>query len=802
MITQLKPLQSQLLSVLGGQLSYNDSSCSSPPVAVNDAWYSVIDRPLDSRADSVQHAWYQGPAAPFSPRRSMAHDAAFVHLGSIGDLSSGWLQSFTLVGGHRVTGLRSDSDSNASVLTSVDMFADVYECVLPTASASLDPLLHSNVTFCAWNDRNASAAPPLWPADSTPLPVSGAASLRANGGLGGIRIGGRTSRAAVAAWTATLPVLDDDGGDVDLREMAANISLLLSPYFGRPAQSEQDVMAARHNLSLVYRLHEDELSDPLAPFNLGSDHVVAHFQADMRHLPLLQQVSTVHNQPFAFADSPANASSWYSPQAASSLNTTRPLFNFRLRRIGHGMSLRSYWSLWGWQIISGGRSGDAYSNDWIRLSSTRCAPPDDPAYAAALGPVELLTMFNPIDGIPMMPLHQQIVSGAAQVRCAADHHWVPPLRETQLELHCAPNGMWMSLDAQTVRRCVLGLNCSWPEVDLGFEQCELPVPTIESIDVVVKDYRPISDLVRVDNVTLADVPIGLGTFIVRGRFFSLPLRVMVGGVECDLPQLWTSNDTASARLCEAVSGSERCEEYAPEVRCTLPAVWGIHLPVVVTSGFHSEQAEVANGALPTISSTPPRIAGINSSYCELAERHGGIFPSLSLINCPNDVAFNLSVRFWSFTTITQQPVTVRLATRDMLDCSQRVVAADPGLDEQVEEVVCTVAPRVGSNLPLRLFQLQESRDEATLSFAGCRPGWRTNNNAIFNASSGNPCLPCPVGHSTQNASAQSDCAPCPPGTFADSTGQAQCEPCPVGFYMPTVNASQCWPCSVNSWKPL
>jgi hypothetical protein len=57
-------------TLVGGQLSYDDSSCSSAPVTVNEQWWMRMELSLTERwPPFVNASWEALPPAPFSPRR-------------------------------------------------------------------------------------------------------------------------------------------------------------------------------------------------------------------------------------------------------------------------------------------------------------------------------------------------------------------------------------------------------------------------------------------------------------------------------------------------------------------------------------------------------------------------------------------------------------------------------------------------------------------------------------------------------------------------------------------------------------
>ena len=126
--------------------------------------------------------------------------------------------------------------------------------------------------------------------------------------------------------------------------------------------------------------------------------------------------STFHHLPFAFANHPDN-SSWFVQQAASSMNTTRPQFNFDLRRRSHRVHNSGYnqvgiegtsvkrgnggtapksLHLWS-SYYGGGRSGNMFYSDWIIMHVVRRLPPVDPSFADALGAIRLLPLQVSLD---------------------------------------------------------------------------------------------------------------------------------------------------------------------------------------------------------------------------------------------------------------------------------------------------------------------------------------------------------------------------------------------------------------------
>ena len=100
------------LEVAGGQLSYDDRSCSSAPVTVNDVWGVEYNQTTAQRVGE----WMQRSPAPFSPRRV---DARCV--GLAGDLLC------ALGGGSRHLSISAVGDDEAR-LTATVQYMDVWRC--------------------------------------------------------------------------------------------------------------------------------------------------------------------------------------------------------------------------------------------------------------------------------------------------------------------------------------------------------------------------------------------------------------------------------------------------------------------------------------------------------------------------------------------------------------------------------------------------------------------------------------------------------------------------------------------------
>ena len=737
---------SALAGITGGQLSYSDPSCHASPVSVNETWYAVLN--VDNTS-----SWYRGPDAPFSARRSQQHDPYFAHS------TSKSMFSALLVGGMRILSHRVNESTGLAVLTAVEMYADVWECVMPDR-----PLV--GVSICNWGLRD-------FPADSTPLPTAGGPQLWASGGVGNALIGGQTSLAAIAAFRNTPPNLRLEPHKVNMSLIQVNLTVLVSPRMGSPAATLDELMQARQQLPLTWTVEEEEINGD-SPYRLGSDWVISRYAFDVyQHWYNFPAVSAVHYQPMAMIERPEQ-SDLFNLQEVSSLNTTRGLFNFPLRRLGHGSSLRSIQSQWVLQTVSGGRSGESYNNDWLELCDPACMQLEESVYRYALGPVIASgTVWNK-------------AGDTRSVICADGYHWEPPSSSLRVTLTCAPNGMWMNLDTLTVQSCQPDeRDCAFPLVDLGFDECEEPRPVLHRITAYGAN--------NLDNFTIVDVfPIGLLSLTIYGSYFSLPLKVLVGGRECEQPELWTSANGTSAQVCQDDGIGRVCELYADEVHCLMPVIYGLNLPVTMQSGFSGFLVEVLGGrGVATISPIAPIIYNISSPECTYSSQ-------VQLTNCSIANPFTVTIKVEYPTVAPGFPLSAYLASSDRLNCTAFLEYQGDTLYASDYRADCVVRPRLGQLLPLVVLQNGlplQSLGTASMSFRSCGAGTTTNVASLTN-SSAPVCLPCPPGYFS--ASGESACEPCRPGTFANESGLAVCSLCEPGYHMPYSNATTCATCPLNS----
>ena len=748
-----------LVGILGGQLSYFDTTCRSSPVALNDTYYAIT--PLINASS----AWYQGPDAPFTARRSQRLDSYFTHMRLTQDKQAELLlmPSATLVGGmriisHRLTG------SLQTVLTAVEMFADVWECTFPK-------IVHFNRSHCNWME-------PAKPADSVPLPVVGGPYQWASGGIGGAQIGGQSSLAGITALRNALPRLDWEVANVDLSQLKTNMTLIIDPRFGEQPLNMKELMEARQYLPLSFVLDEAELTSD-SPYTLGADWVVSRYMFALTPWDA-PQASTAHHQPLAFADTPAQSTQWVY-QAESSRNTTRPLFNFPLRRFGHGSSLRTFHGVWGYSALSAGRSGDTFYNDWITLCSQGCMPVDDPLYRQSLGRVEPVRTQADVQR-SYQPGH------AISARCGAGLHWEPPAKNDQVSLQCGANGMWMNYELMTVQSCqpdTHKLNCTHPLVDRGFEKCEVVTPRITGLSL--------ESSTNLDNVTIAGALVNGGQVLtIYGSYFTQPLAVLVGGLECMSVELWlTGNDTTPVQLCQhQVNNRTVCQAFADQVRCSIPAVFGLRLPVEVIDGFSFLLADVygSETGAATISSTAPVILQLESAACVSPD-------SLTLRDCPATRPFNITV-FAQAASMSNADATLVFLGPRALGCGEWM--PDMGSPDRAIKI-CLVHPQLGTSLPLTLAQpgiiAPAISFSALLTFQSCSAGTFIDLQAAASGTS-SLCTPCAPGFTS--LAGQYKCDVCRPGSFANKSGLAACLLCEPGQYMANTNATVCLTCPPNS----
>ena len=790
------------LRVVAGQLSYasNDShTCSAAPTTVNDVWLVTVN----SSSREVIGNWSLDEAAPFSPRRFHRLDSCSDTAGfDVYRYSPAFGTDCWMMGGIAYTALSSDAAGQARLSGSV-VFSDSY---------------YFTSDWGGWRDSFALPAP----LDASPL------TMHSDRSEFGMDLGGRTSQRFLDQWRRTRPLVDTP--DSDMQQLAINLTLLTLLIDGDRLQ-----------LPLNATLDEGELNDPQGPYQLGSDWMTAFVKVLNR-----DAMGVIYPQPRAVADSPTDAS-WFVPQAASSFNTSRPQLNFALRRHSHRSS-RATWPEWRldpddlglfelW-TLSGGRSGATYFNDVISVQPTLCLPPVDPSFWDVLGAG--LRMRLPVAGT-------QAALGAAfggwsaldaplTVYCDDGWHFEPPLEDSEVDLHCVVNGMWMDPTVYTIRRCVPDrLNCALPLQDLGERYCQPALPVITRISASYYErLGDVSSLITVtgpDEVTLEDVPVRELTLTIWGNAFFRPLQVRVDGYECDEPTLEVQGTHGPAVVdfnftsLPGVRAVLIAGEWGDVITCQLPPTLGVRMAVVVISGIIGSQVEVSQHLAPrvaTLSNAAPALTRISNTSAADCWQDPRQLPPLALSSCPNDRGFEVTVCATRASigeqeeVLSVQAVLEDGATRWTLQCSPLWVGdATAPLDRCTS---CRVSPHLNT-VSLVLQRASSVSQPATIAFTPCLPGTRNDYAASTSADATRVCAPCPAGTSTDNVESASQCLPCIPGhyshvnassqcsaceagTFANSTGSVTCLACPPNTYANSTGRSSCEGCELNQYLVL
>ena len=741
------------LIVLGGQLSYNDSTCRTAPLYSNDVWYS----PLQVTSSS----WRQGADAPFSPRRGMQADSRFVLDYRV---YVGWL------GGLRYLNLSFDAALSRSRLTSAVLHADVWMC-----NAVLDSDEDYECQF-GWTGEDGETLP------VASLPFARAGSRFASQAAGP-QVGGVVSAASAQRWKATLPKYWQPATSPP----PYNVSVMLQRSVASaevngtwPTRQQQD--DDRFHLPWSELVGEAELNDPEGSFALGSEWVVTVDKSDFT-------MTTAYEMAGVMTDSPADPSP-YLYQAASSENTTRALFNFSLRRLEHRGG-----AVFG-SLVSGGRSGAVYFNDWIAVREwVQCAPANDSSFARVLGPVSVVRVLGGFFGY-------FAVGSSVRVECVnASFHWEPPSADPQVDLFCTNAGVWMDLEHFTIRRCVPNtLQCLPPLRDDGLGRCQMPAAVIASIDI---DYEGVR---RVDEITITALPLNqVLQLTVRGAFFQQPLTVTVGGQDCLLPELLLGNESLSLCRNHSLNATSPVDcTYADAFICWLQEAFGQRLPVRVWSGPLFENVDVLDrfaGQLATVSTAHPRLLNLTSAAC----RHSPDSP-YRLTDCP--VTSDFDVEVWlDGDSVLVDDTQVLLDALTPLQCAfeHNSTFCPYRPNYPCVRAVCHVFPTFGEHLVRAVTAdgsatATSSGEPSSLSFQSCAAGSRNDYRAAMQGNATNLCIPCPAGSSTTNGTNQDWCTACAPGSHSPVEGLATCSPCPQGSFTDSAGATQCTPCSLNSWQ--
>ena len=850
--------QARIVGLAGGQLNYTDTErCSAPIETGNDVWYT-------SWPDLFE--WRRGRDAPFSPRRSMQEDDAYLNSDDefrsvsnryeVESLS----KSTSLAGGIRYIAHRVDNATGKAVVTRAELYADVYSCTLPTpeyepAGALLD---------CDWAHSyplaNVSVPPPYLPTGSLPLPSAYGAMVGSPAALRNslTRYGGATSPAALLQWLSTPPTgAADATHPTDWSAAPSNVSLIAQPLFvdGLAAASlaagaarldgSRELMPGRYHLPLAYVLNETELNSDASDFVRGSAAVLTHLMFLDRN-KLQPQLSSLHLQPQQMAQTPAEQS-YAVPQAASALNTTRPSFDFSMRRRGHSQQQTLDTT-----YVTAGQTGQLYLNDWIATTAQGCLWPMDPSYGPLLGPLSEVwdisdtrwilqrTGNGPVDYHFLDPNESPMFApyGQVSVRCATGHHFSPPMEDDMALLTCTGAALWLDLTLGAVRRCVPDVvQCEWPFVDAGFGQCVDPQPAVSRVELYTVAALGQSDTPQArntNNATIVNLPsqwypsLRHQQLYVYGRWLTPPLVITVQGRDCQLPLLHNAT-----RHCTA--DGQLCRDFASVASCTLRPMYDWisptgSLPVALTVGrrrrllsdltqgtaFDPQSAAIFSMS---ISFAPPSIVRLTAAACSSSST------GLELLDCPLDGPFDVRVCGENIPLYLNNGEPPRLSLsgsstplrcggwarefhvlNDTL-CNDRL--GDLPCWQQYVCSTCRVQPLTGVGHVLRIVlsnrltnELQNLNPNTTarLSFTTCRPGTRAELYVAAGGSVRQLCVDCEPGYSTLGLPDQRTCTPCAPGSYSAHNASAVCLPCPVGQAASQQNSTQCVACSANAWS--
>ena len=809
------------VALVAGQLSYSDDSCTSAPQAVNEVWRGSA---MDAEERVNLSRWWRETDAPFSPRRSMQREDTLAtlsaaHLSQLPSSSSSRHGCCPLVGGFRIVNLTHSNGLHSSTDTRIDSleaFAGAWVCNLNSSAASAEGVLYRRECLWGWQ-RPMSADSANVSTTSVPIPTAFGSQATSRSGWSppGQRFTGFTSTAAVQAWQHAAPASSGQAGatTVNGTVMARN-----PPDFGEGV-SERELSQQRYGVPVSFIMRE-ELRLSNSSLYSGTPWLSSHSPwlspPTQLHAweTLLPSVSTLHAQPMSLAVEPAEASP-YLPQAASSAATQRPHFRFPLARLEAGYDEwmdpvyeRSSWELLyrtSSTVVSGGRASGVFLSDWVEMGEARCLPPDDPSFLPVLGPLQLSTSQASAD--PMEDASYTVMQ-SVRVRCAAHYHFEPRLQSAQVTLFCGPNGLWLDLDLSSVRVCVPNppLNCTAPLVDLGGAHCELPRPFLSSLAAADG-----SGATQWDALTLMDFPVSAGNVLrIEGGYFSADLVVTVGGHQCETAGL----SGQVQRLCYNRSSCDSqapvewsCADYATAITCVIPAVVGLNLAVLVTSGAEEYRASVVpDGRVATLSSTAPVVSflwgwvGVDTNpVCESSDDW------LALWDCPVQQPYNLTVCLRTASLADLTPSVYLGTSQSALSCVEypRDDFSFNGWSDG-RCLRCLVLPFLGRQevrvQPQQLPLL--STTNASISSTTCPPGYATDVRAAFSGSAFDLCLPCDPGYSTQGARGVYACSPCRTGEYAAQANSSSCLPCQLHTFAAEIASPVCQPCPVNSLQPL
>ena len=843
--------QQLLVGIIGGQLSYGHNAstpddCSAPIETVNDAWYSSA---------SALHLWRRGRQAPFSPRRSMQEDDAFVQVTdfmSVTPIRAPLLdKSTSLVGGVRYTGLRYDPRTRTANVTGARVFADAWSCTLPS------PPWDSSPTDCDFSHSfpiaDLSSTGPFLPSGSWPVPTAHAASLTDAEMEQPFRVGGATPRAAVRRWLSTPPFGQADSFlPFDWRLTPANLTALQQPQLPVgpgpvDAVPTMTVADSRFGLPTEDEVGEAELNDPQSSFALGSDGVVSQHTPPGRW-KVSPMCTTYHVQAGQMVQRAEDSTPWLY-LATTSINTTRALFDFRLGRLGHSMA-----STWNAQVIAGGHSGALYSNDWVTMRPQLCLWPDDPSFTPLLGNVRSLGVLQPRGqqwasvgsdaGLNAGPYYTaQFAPGdLTHVACAAGWHFEPPLEDAVATLTCSVTGLWLDMALGSVRRCVRDrLACRWPFTDAGYPHCVDPLPVVRTMRAVISDLHQRTQPDNAGPTRVVGLSSGSGLLggvrllIIEGEYLAPPITVvMVSGFTQQCRHVQLVNVT---RHCADDSDDAVCRHFGTAITCLLPdqllpeeqrVVLSVgprnHVISMVWTRTNADPLRPLEGqAELLIESLSPSIVSLTSVNCSSAGDALGV----QLVDCPlqpfpiqvcvsmSGAYLNVSKQafYWStYTDLQHLPCVqldlnwwgVRTKPRDTDPlCDPRLPTVGRCSEVQMcyeceaQMPAATHALGYGSAEHNNAAQLIDPSTAPTLTVRECGAGYVTNYTATDLT---RRCSACLAGTSTHNLNGSQACIPCPRGHFSAQPASPDCDVCAPNTYAPDTGLKACLRCGPSRWQ--
>ena len=644
-----------------------------------------------------------------------------------------------------------------------------------------------------------------------PAPLDGAELYSYLAYSPGTPMMGRTSARFLELWQRTAPRVDvpmDEGQ----QPLTSNITTTLTGLlFVGSAAEIREVMDGRLQLPLNVMLDEAELTDPRGVWQLGSDWVTTVSAT-------VAMYNTLHHQTRAFADAPSDAT-WYTPQAASSLNTSRPVHNFVLQRhsqrsMSHSSQVVSAsYSRWWLQAMTGGRRGDEFFHDLVMFDTPGCLLPIDPSFWEALGPGMRLVPGQSYGGNSLEGAISLFQS--ADVYCDDGYRFEPPSLDSVRTVDCMANGMWMDLHAQTIRRCVPArLSCRLPLQDLGEHYCQPLLPMISSISASYHaDNGATIAITGPDTVTLIDVPVMPGvTLSILGNAFFRPVQVRVGEFPCGEPALLLASTGQAARVSYNYTSVQAAQpllvtgEWGNVITCTLPEMAGSNMAVTLSSGIIGEQVEVTTRQAEraaTLSSVSPALTRVEADGFDCRQEAE---QPLALYDCVNDRSFPVQVCAAS-TSIgyTRTPaVKAQLRANGLsypLQCNAMWSGeGEPLLAERCTQ--CILFP-LSNSATLSLYASNSdlaSRQSATVVFHPCAAGTRLDYAAVLTVNATSICQACPPGSSTANLASATECTACAPGYYSNATGSAVCTACWPGSFAAQPNSTLCIACPVNTFS--